>query len=198
MTTYNKLAKAPMWNPYVINSNKLESFAFYDPSTGIVLCQSRQAWLSVSGSNNDGNNVLEELEFRTRRKPFLNLDEPHVCGGVGYIPVTSLPNFEFNPDSLHSRHEDGQENYGHHITFDCGATSRYAVEKGFTHLTDIKPRTFLVGGYTRTEYTGESGHQRALESFVKEKEIGIRSHELQKLRKLSAEDKRELFELIGG
>jgi len=194
MAQYGTLIKTRMWNPYLCNGKQIKSIAFFDPRTAEVLCATHSGWLSIGGSNNDGCSALEEMQFRNRRKPFLNLSEPHQVNDTIYVPVTWLNGFTFEPDSFHSEHANGEKHYGNHVTFECGATSDYSQQ--FPHLCEVKPRRILIGCYTRVVKTGQSARVQLINEFLKDKQIEINTYPITRLLRLSLEERQEMAKLL--
>jgi len=174
----------------MIDGAEVNAMHFYDDS-GIVITH-KKGWI---GSNNDGNSALESLEFENRRrKRKLILDgQPFIMRAQSpkswanapevdlYIPVAMLPGFIYHGEQEASA-DDTEVRFGNFITFDYGATKS-------THeiLTEIKPRRFMTGPYTRIERTERGQKLDNLAEFFKAHGIDCPEWKLPKLLTKKAE-----------
>lgn len=191
MASYYTLAKQGGYNPYFCANRKIEKISFYCPEKGECLMTHNSGWLST-GCNNDGNSALEGLEYRDRRKPFLNLDEPHCVGDELFVPITALDDVVVEFDAFHTEYRDGERKFGNHITFSYGAT-----RTEFEHLKEVKPRRNLIGSYTRTEHVGMSKRvEEVHDLFRQTNKMNLSRLDIEKLLKSDINLRSELARLL--
>ena len=135
------LEKHNCLNPYYIAGNHVELIHFF--GDGEIIATNNRGWLPMYGSNSSGNNVLEAIEFRRKRKPDLNGNYSFSIGSELYVNIAELPEFLYAPDVIERESPDATY-YCNRIYFVCGST-----DGRLEHLEKVELRSFMVGCYSK-------------------------------------------------
>ena len=134
------LEKRTCLNPYYIAGNQVELIHFF--GDGEIIATNNRGWLPMYGSNSSGNNVLEAIEFRRKRKPDLTGNYSFSIGSELYVNIAELPEFLYAPDVVELKTKDATY-YGNRIYFVCGST-----DGRLEHLENLELRSFMIGSYS--------------------------------------------------
>jgi hypothetical protein len=171
------------YNPYSLvgdsaNAKQVEIIHFF--KDGEILCSTNRGWLCMYGSNNSGNNALESLEFRNKRKINLSVEYNFAIGHDVYINCNLLPDFEYAPDMVEMTTKENIH-YCNRIYFTCGAT-----DDRHEHLTRIELRSFMIGCYTRIVPTEYGVKVSSVVDVFKDAGVTVSKYEASKLLDNSA------------
>jgi len=144
MATYHNVVKAQFYNSYFIeNGPKVEKMHFFEGGKIIATCNS--GWLG--SGNNDGNNVIEAIEFTRKRKITLDAGFSFYVGDELYIWTGDCPDFEYLGERV-AMQNDSDIYHGIYISFTCGGTAGQ-----WEHIDEILKREFMLGPYSKCEKT---------------------------------------------
>jgi hypothetical protein len=175
----SKLVKThSCFNPYYlkcenVTGKQVERMHFF--KDGAILATHNRGWLSMYGSNNGGNDVLENIEFRNKRKADLSAKYSFFIGDEVYINCAELPDFLFATDMVEL---STKENicYGNRIYFTCGAT-----DERHEHLTRSELRSFMVGCYSRVVPTDYGLKVKAVVSVFDDAGVTVSPYDASKM-----------------
>lgn len=199
MSTF-KLYHETCLNPYFINGAQVLNIRFIQG--GAVLCSTNRGW--IAGNNNKGCDVVEEMEFKRKRKVDLSADYPFFATtttgreGLGskqgvdlYIPVSLLPDFVDHGEEL-AMEGDERIYYGHFISFEF--ESKQGLAAKYEHLQGVKSHKIMVGHYTRSENTPRGDKIEAILDLFGDSGARITSHQAGKL----LDNKEAVIKMLGG
>jgi hypothetical protein len=180
MSTQFNLTKETCLNPYYINGKQVRRIVFFN--AGEIIGAANRGWLPMYGSNSSGNTALEALSYTRKVKENLDVEFSYYLpdgdswtgpAAALYVWTGDLPGF-VDKGEKEAMTTAEAVHFGHFVEFVCGATLDSDSELIQASISEVKPREFMLGSYTRSEPTDHGKHVAAIEAAMAAAGVEVR------------------------